>query len=107
MILPFLTTYSGSGAFLKKTSGVYVYKARIAFRIPDKFYMPKYKAGVNNALLDLRSTIYWQPNLITNKDGEAVIKLYTTGRPTTYPLIMEGADMDGHISSMRRQITIQ
>lgn len=102
-----ITTYSGHGAFLKKTPGVYLYRPPMAFTVTAEFYSPKYPVKSNHDIPDVRSTIYWQPNVITNKEGEAVIKFYTADKPGTYTLILEGADMNGEIGSARRKIVVK
>lgn len=102
-----ITTYSGHGAFLKKTPGVYMYRPPLAFNVPAEFYSPKYQVKSNHYIPDVRSTIYWQPNVITNKDGEAVIRFYTADKPGTYTLMLEGADMNGNVGSARRKMIVK
>jgi len=67
------------------------YKAR-------EFYSPKYDA--NNLLTkqkDLRSTIYWQPELKTDKNGNAAFEFYNADGTGTYKVTIEGIDKDGNI----------
>lgn len=102
-----ITTYSGNGAFLKKTPGVYLYKPPVAYSIPAQFYSPKYPVKARDKFIDARSTIYWQPDIITGKDGKARVSFYTADKPGTYTLIMEGTDMNGNIESTRRKIIVK
>jgi hypothetical protein len=46
---------------------------------------------------DLRSTIYWKPNLITDENGQAQIRFYTADLAGTYTLILEGISSEGEI----------
>jgi len=67
------------------------YKART-------FYSPQYDdPKTNAALADLRSTIYWNPNVITNNDGKAAIEFFNAGSKGTYRVVVEGIDNDGRI----------
>lgn len=90
-----LTTRSGNGAFMKKTPGVYLYKP-LPFSFPDVFYRPRYTvAEAKPVLADLRSTIHWEPNIITGTDGKARISFYSADQKGSYSLILEGTDMVG------------
>ncbi len=57
-----------------------------------EFYTPVYNAQ-NTAETDLRSTIYWQPNIITDDNGTAVIEFAPGKAP--YRIIMEGVGLNG------------
>jgi len=66
------------------------YKARV-------FYSPKYEnplAGVNHP--DLRSTIYWNPDIKTDKNGNAVFDFYNADGTGTYKVTIEGIDENGN-----------
>lgn len=67
------------------------YKART-------FYSPQYDdPKTNAAIADLRSTIYWNPTVVTDKDGKAEIEYFNAGSKGTYRVVIEGIDGDGHI----------
>jgi hypothetical protein len=62
------------------------------------FYSPKYDtpaAGAGKA--DLRSTIYWNPSVLTDKDGNASFSFYNADGMGTYKAIIQGIDKDGNI----------
>jgi hypothetical protein len=68
------------------------YKARI-------FYSPKYNTQ-ESAIpqgTDRRSTIYWNPNITTDKDGNATFDYYNADGRGTYRAVIEGIDLDGNI----------
>ncbi|MEN0056040.1 MAG: hypothetical protein AAGC65_20350 [Mucilaginibacter sp.] len=100
-----ITTYSGSGPFLKKTPGVYIYKP-IAFAAQKEFYSPKYTIKTDRSLLDTQSTIYWSPNIITDK-GRAQFSFYTADKPSNYTLLMDGTDMNGNVIGIRQKIEVK
>jgi TonB-dependent SusC/RagA subfamily outer membrane receptor len=56
------------------------YKAR-------EFYSPKYE----------NTTIFWSPELITNKDGNASFEYYNADGHGTYRLVIEGIDNAGNV----------
>ena len=67
------------------------YKARI-------FYSPRYDTPQSKeGVADLRSTIYWNPAIITDKNGNASFDYYTADGRGTYRAIIEGIDNDGNI----------
>jgi hypothetical protein len=67
------------------------YKAR-------QFYAPQYDDPKTNAkVADLRSTIYWKPNLVTDKDGNASLEFFTADTKGTYRAVIEGIAADGSI----------
>ena len=62
-----------------------------------EFYSPKYENNTAYNVPDLRSTIYWQPELITDKDGNASFEYYNADGKGTYRVVVEGIDEKGHI----------
>lgn len=92
-----ITTKSGSGPFLKKAANVYLYKPP-TYGDLKVFYSPKYNAVTKtDKKPDLRSTIYWVPNLVTNEKGEAKTSFFAADRKGTYTIWIEGTDMQGNI----------
>ena len=67
------------------------YKAR-------EFYSPKYDA-TNSAggHADVRSTIYWNPNVVTDNSGNASFEYYNADGKGSYRVIVEGIDANGNI----------
>jgi len=104
----FVTTYSGHGVlFLKHIPGRYVYKPPGA-TFPKNFYRPRYTVkNINTAIgTDLRSTIHWEPNVITDKDGKATVSFFSADKPADYTVILEGIDMNGSLGYQRQQIKV-
>jgi len=67
------------------------YKAR-------QFYSPKYdNAAATSKQRDLRSTIYWKPELKTDKEGNASFDFYNADGAGIYKIVVEGIDKDGNI----------
>lgn len=62
------------------------------------FYSPDYSVSKENKqLADLRTTIYWNPNLTTGADGKASFEYFNAGSKGTYKVIIEGIDSEGNI----------
>jgi len=102
-----VTTRSGKGLFMKPTPGTYLYKA-MPFASTKQFYNPKYSPK-NSAskLIDLRSTIYWEPDIITDSQGKATVSFYSADTPGTYTIITEGSDMYGNVGSKKDKIIVK
>ncbi|WP_428327616.1 TonB-dependent receptor plug domain-containing protein [Mucilaginibacter sp.] len=67
------------------------YKAR-------EFYSPQYdNPKTNQKMADLRSTIYWQPNIITDNEGKASFSFFNADGKGTYRVVIEGIDTDGNL----------
>jgi len=67
------------------------YKAR-------EFYSPQYdNPHTNQKMADLRSTIYWNPDIITDKDGKASFSYFNADSKGTYRVVIEGIDADGNL----------
>ena len=62
------------------------------------FYSPKYEDPAKAAnLIDYRTTIYWSPNVITDKNGIANFEFYNADGTGSYRAIIQGIDKDGNI----------
>ena len=95
-----ITTRSGKGPFMKQMPGTYLYKP-LAFTLPKQFYRPRYPVKVaDRTFLDIRSTVHWAPNIVTNEKGEATVSFYTADRPSTYSITIQGSDMDGRFGTL-------
>jgi TonB-dependent SusC/RagA subfamily outer membrane receptor len=74
-----------------------VYSPKGYYRARE-FYSPQYDdPKTNQAVADLRTTIFWKPNINTDKNGHAFFEYYNAGSPGVYRVIIEGIDGDGHI----------
>jgi len=62
-----------------------------------EFYSPKYESNIAYNHPDLRSTIYWKPELTTDKDGNASFDFYNADGIGTYRVVIEGIDEKGNI----------
>jgi len=94
-----ITTKSGTG--FHQVSESFNSKAFIplGYQVTKEFYSPKYETDKEkkDSTPDLRSTIYWNPNVITDENGKANFDFYTADSKSTYSVIIEGTTSDGKI----------
>ncbi|HWB24416.1 MAG TPA: hypothetical protein VG738_03005 [Chitinophagaceae bacterium] len=101
-----ITTRSGKGPVPQFTPGVYLYRG-VPFSWPAKFYSPRYAVkDTGDHFPDVRTTIYWEPNIITDSTGEAKIFFFAADNPTTYTAVIEGTDFNGDVIVKRKKITV-
>jgi len=99
-----ITTRSGKGLNAAPSIGTYAYRP-LPMQLPRQFYAPKYSA--KSTAPDLRSTIHWEPNLVSDDKGNAQLSFWATGKPGTYTVNIEGTDMQGHFGVSTQKIVIK
>ena len=100
-----ITTRSGNGPFLKRATGIYIYKP-LPLAEYRQFYRPRYPVKGNINDTDMRSTIHWAPNIITDKSGAATVSFYAADKPTKYSILLQGSDMNGRVGVQTAAVTI-
>jgi hypothetical protein len=72
-----------------------------------EFYAPKYSnAGDADKVPDYRTTIYWDPRVITNASGNAAINFYNADGPGSYKVIIEGINAAGELGRQVYRYTV-
>jgi hypothetical protein len=85
----YVTSQSPSGLITYPFQGFYKAKS---------FYSPKYGSpAANAAATDIRSTVYWNPNILTGKDGKSSFEFYNDDTKGTYRIVVEGIDDSGNL----------
>jgi len=101
-----ITTKTGSGPFLKKSANLYLLKPT-NYGDYKTFYHPKYSVtNKNDKKPDFRSTIYWNPNLLTNEKGEVDFSFFSADKPGSYTVWVEGTDMQGNFGFKTMKLKI-
>lgn len=68
------------------------------FSRPREFYVPVYtKNDSNQERQDNRSTLYWNPTLKLDEQGNSKVSFYTSDLPATYKVVLEGISAEGEI----------
>ena len=80
----------------------------MGYQMPVEFYSPKYDIQKNfeNPNPDLRTTIYWKPNVITDNEGNVKLDFYTADDSSTYSVIIEGVSNEGKLIHYRGKASI-
>lgn len=103
-----ITTKRGkpNSADVKYAPGIVSYKPQGFYKIRE-FISPDYstKKDENNKL-DLRSTIYWKPNLVTDENGKTSFEFYTSDQPGKYRIVIEGLDLEGRLGSIIKEFEV-
>ncbi len=85
-----------------KCEGVQEEDATLLFKVKGRYYTKDFYIAdyvkFNPSDPELLTTVYWNPQVITNKEGEATITFYTNDLPGIFTCIAEGVTADGVIS---------
>jgi len=81
----------------------------LGYQKPVEFYAPRYDTpdALTVPKADLRSTIYWQPNVQTEKDLKTTIDFYAADAPTTYSIVIEGIGPGRKLIHYRKNAAIK
>jgi hypothetical protein len=99
-----ITTYSGKGIF-RKPPGIELYQPPI-FAAKKEFYSPLYTVKKATIGVDVRSTIFWAPNVVTDEKGKATVDFYTADKTATYTVNIQGADMEGLVGAQQIKLNV-
>jgi hypothetical protein len=78
------------------------------FNMSREFYSPKYIAPPSvTQRADLRTTIYWNSRLSTDKNGTTSFDFYNSDGRGTYKAVIEGIDADGNIGRYVYRFKVQ
>jgi len=77
--------------------------------VKRSFYMPRYSGprALQPNQIDTRTTIYWNPNIITDPTGTASFEYFNADGKGTYRAIIEGMDKDGNIGRQLFKYTVK
>ena len=62
---------------------------------PYSFYSPEYPDGPILGDVDYRRTLYWNPNVITNENGQATVELYNNSITGSFSISAAGITASG------------
>ncbi|MES2651560.1 MAG: TonB-dependent receptor plug domain-containing protein [Bacteroidota bacterium] len=99
-----ITTKSGKGKGISNYApGMLSYEPKGLFA-NRQFYSPKYDTNPNPKP-DFRTTVYWNPHLVSDLNGKATINFFNTDQTGTYRILIEGIDAFGNLA--RKVLTYQ
>lgn len=71
------------------------------------FYSPKYLPNAAITSNDLRTTIYWNPKVITDEKGASTFEFFNADGRGSYKAIIEGFDKNGNIGRAVYRYTVK
>lgn len=74
----------------------------LGYTQPEAFYSPDYSKDDLSISVDHRRTLYWNPNVCTNEDGEAEIVFYNNQEHTILNINVETVTIDGRIGAFNQ-----
>lgn len=72
-----------------------------------EFYAPKYLPGAPITSNDLRTTIYWNPKVITDDKGIFNFEFFNADGRGTYRVVIEGLDKNGNLGRAVYHYTVK
>lgn len=71
----------------------------LGYQKPLEFYSPKYELAKEKESKkpDLRTTLFWKPDIKLSEKGRAKIDFYTADGYSTYSVVIEGITTDGRL----------
>lgn len=71
----------------------------LGFQLPVEFYSPRYDTSSkrNSKVPDLRTTLFWKPDVKTDADGQGQFMFYTSDKPGNYYMVIEGISDNGEM----------
>ena len=93
-------TKSGASTVYSSVGGTLVTKYS-GYSTPRVFYSPKYEENSSaNSMPDQRATLYWNPQIATDREGKASLSYYNSETATRHLLILEGIDQRGRLGRL-------
>jgi hypothetical protein len=78
------------------------------FSVMKAFYVPKYHPIKKiEKRTDFRKTIYWDSNITTDENGEAVLRFCNSDEVTTFRAIVEGIGAEGRLARGEHTYSVQ
>jgi hypothetical protein len=96
-----LGMYSGAeGSILlytrkRKEPGNYLMNTMTGFNKSYSFFQPDYSRQESQTIEDRRTTLFWNPDITFEKNGNAKIKFYNNSSAKSFKIIIQGMDKNG------------
>lgn len=105
---PVLAIYTKNGFYRsQKDPGTINYMPK-GYDFTRQFYLPKYDHPQDGPTpADLRSTVYWNPAVLTRSLGHSDLSYFTSDQTGTFRVTVEGIDAEGHLARKIYKYTVQ
>ncbi|WP_343531101.1 TonB-dependent receptor plug domain-containing protein [Pedobacter sp.] len=67
------------------------------YAVVREFYSPKYDVKPDSRP-DFRTTVFWEPQMVSDANGKAKISYFNTDVPGVYRIVIEGIDVNGSLA---------
>jgi hypothetical protein len=105
---PVIAIYTKNHAFRRTDDPSIVYYNPRGYDFVKEFYAPKYDNLQNTPIAaDLRSTVYWNPRILTKTYGQSKISFYNGDQTGSYRVTVEGIDANGTLARKVFRYTVQ
>lgn len=107
---PIIAVFSKVGGGGKPTpTDTFVKKTIQGYFTAKQFYSPNYEAPTEVEKLkpDLRTTIYWNPQVRTDSLGMATVSFFAADTPTNYKVIIEGRGSNRILGRKEMEIEVK
>ncbi|TAH21182.1 MAG: hypothetical protein EAZ08_04060 [Cytophagales bacterium] len=84
-----------------------IYQKMMGYYLGKEFYSPNYETMSKEEKIrpDLRSTIYWNPQVFTDGEGTANLSFFAADTPAKYRVVIEGKSWGGKLG--RKEVVIE
>lgn len=80
-----------------------VYKF-IGYNQQKEFYSPDYKSKKEIVVPDHRNTLYWQPDVVLNKEGKTNLSFFTSDEDSEFVILVEGRSAKNVIGVVEKDL---
>lgn len=102
-VLVITTKRGGGSSSVRYSPGIITHNPK-GFALTRLFYSPRYDTKPDNKP-DLRTTVYWNPSILSDEQGKFKLDYFNTDNPGLYRVVVEGIDIMGNLA--RKTFTYQ
>ena len=95
-VLVITSKRGGTSNYNRYAPGIVTYAPK-GFYAVRQFYSPKYDTNPDSKP-DLRTTLYWNPQVVSDETGKASINYFNTDQAGTFRIVIEGIDNMGNLA---------
>ncbi len=102
-----IAIYARKGGDVSQTKGKGLpYKIVIGYTVQKEFYSPNYATfDSRNDEQDLRTTLYWNPMILTNQENHTIrLHFYNNDITKSFRIVLEGMSTDGRLAHIEKII---
>ena len=104
-VIAVYTNFTNAQSPVKRKSGIANFNIP-GFYTAKEFYAPDHSTNNMPSLPDIRTTLYWNPTVQVDMDGQAELSFYTCDNLSHYLVSVEGVSYDGRIIRMAEEFMV-